>query len=565
MTWASSKQIDDPIATRRPGANGRLVLGLGLASFALGCDPGQTLWSDVPQSEIAPPAPVDDQNQLPSYVAQCEAVLGPVPEISCDPADPAPGTNVTKIPVLVGGRLLGFDGQGSAEDEALLAKRASEGRYECDFPSIGGDFACTVGSTLVQYQSPDNPNVQWVGLCRGVGRDNPGYDRFIGNGLIGANVKTGEMCFFFGLNPEPDAAYELPRLTSDASSEALSPWVAPKEMPGSCLSCHPNNDPWIFTPWLMPPYMREVLSRPEYGLELPDGVALDDVLAARHIAPTPATLQTMLPPPLPDGRTAWTEEEILDDNGAVLRRQYRAVGSSYVHNEALGQVKPRTGLQPESWKINFRDRLKLQPSETMCSAPCHSTGNEHWHALAMDSIAAEKYSQYMVPDETLRELTWMPGAPDGGSVGDTDSYTVDAISECPIPRQVAEPPRAMARCDEQGASVELLWLYPNTFGDVPGRDDIRFDVAITAQEEPLGISPQSPLEGVPIEEAADRTVVRDVAPSEEGAYRIAIPSPQAAGTVHVHVQPKRYCFEEPDRRPFAHAPPARITVELACE
>jgi hypothetical protein len=563
MTCASPKQISDHMVTKLPDTIGHLVVALGLASSALGCDLGHTEASEIPPSEVGPPAPVDDENQLASYVAQCEAVLGPVPEISCDPADPAPGTNVTKIPVFVGGRLLGFGGQSSAEDEALLAERAREGRYECDFPSIGGDFACSIGSTLVQYQAPDNPNVQWVGLCRGVGRDNTGYDRFVGNGLIGANVKTGEMCFFFGLNPEPDAAYELPRLRSDASSDELAPWLPPRDMPGSCLSCHPNNDPWIFTPWIMPPYMREVLSRPEYGLELPEGVALDDVLAARHIAPTPAPLQTMLPPPLPDGRTAWTEDEILDANGEVLRRQYRAVGSSYVQNEALGQVKPRTGMQPESWKINFRERLRLQPAETSCSAPCHTTGNEHWHALAMDSIAAEKYSQYMVPDKTLRELTWMPAGQDD-SVGDTDTYTVDAISECPIPRQ-AEPPRATPRCDDQGASVELVWSYPNTFGGVPGRDDIRFDVAITAQEEPLGISPQSEVEGVAIDDAADRSVIRDVAPSEEGGYRITIPSPVASGTVQVHVQPKRYCFEEPDRRPFAHAPPARATVELACE
>lgn len=142
-------------------------------------------------SPLGPPAPVDDGNQLPAYVAQCESVLGPVPEISCDPARPAPGTRVTRIPVFVDGRLLGFRTPVPAADQAILARRAAAQDYTCDFPSLGGDFPCSVGSTLVHYQSPDNPNVQWVGLCRGIPTDNPGYDRFVGNGLIGANVKTG--------------------------------------------------------------------------------------------------------------------------------------------------------------------------------------------------------------------------------------------------------------------------------------------------------------------------------------------------------------------------------------
>src|SRR5262249_10913932 len=126
------------------------------------------------------PAPVDDGNDLSAYVKQCEAVLGKIPAISCDPAHPAPGTKVSKIPMFVNGRLLAFTGATSDEEQQLLAERRAANQYTCDFPSTGGQFECTVGSTLVEYQSPDNPNVQWVGLCRGVGHDNPGYDRFIG-------------------------------------------------------------------------------------------------------------------------------------------------------------------------------------------------------------------------------------------------------------------------------------------------------------------------------------------------------------------------------------------------
>lgn len=44
-------------------------------------------------------------------------------------ADPAPGTTVHEIPVFVDGRLLGFDGEPSPEERALLEERERLGDY----------------------------------------------------------------------------------------------------------------------------------------------------------------------------------------------------------------------------------------------------------------------------------------------------------------------------------------------------------------------------------------------------------------------------------------------------
>lgn len=553
-----------------------LLLMVVPTTTGLACEAGETL--DAQAQELRfhsrAPARVDDGNDLVEYVAQCEAVLGPIPEISCDPDHPTPGTRVTKIPVFLNGKLLGF---GHEDDATTLAERSAQDRYTCDFPSIGGDFPCTVGSTLIQYENPENPNVQWVGICRGVQRDNPSYDRFIGNGLIGANEKTGEMCFFFGSNRgSEEKPYVLPHLTSEAeSSEALRPWLRPKDMPGSCLSCHPNNDPWLLTPWLQPSYMQTVLENPSYPLSLPPDVALEDVLAARFVRPTPTQYKALLPDAPPEGRTTWTEEEIFDENGYLRHRQYRAVGSTYVANEAAGSVGPRTGKKPESWQVSFRERLRLHTAETSCARGCHALGNENFSKLALDSLGAEHASAYvsdMMRIDGSVLSGWMP--PYGGSKAEAQQAfargeaTVPAITECPIPKQLQSEPRVNVDCQER--VITIAWEYLNDFGEVPGRDDVRFDVAVSdvdLAELDRGVSPAADLEGIAMLEAPGVTIARDVTtdPGTVADYSLEIPFDARRGEWAIDLQPKRFCFEEPDRRPFAYAPPYRVEIDVASE
>jgi hypothetical protein len=499
------------------------------------------------------PAPVDDRDELSLYVKQCEAVLGPIPDISCDVDNPAPGTVVRRIPVLVNGRLLGFGER--AEDAALLAQRERTGEYECDFSSKGGDFPCYVGSALVQYRSPENPNVQWVGLCRGAQKDVPGYDRFLGNGLIGSNEVTGEMCYFFGANPKPDEPYVLPSLSETAKVGGdFGPWLPPKDMPGSCISCHPNNDPWVNTPWIQPEYMRATLTRATYPLSLPADVTVDDLLSGSIIDETPRALKVLLPEPLPAGRTGWREDEIIQ-NGRVLRRQYRVVGSSYVANESMGAVKARTGMKPESWFIPFRDRLLLVPNSQSCANGCHALANEHIKKLSHDSLDRGSSPSYTT-HTGLAARTWMPPngilMPEAPQMVEAETPSVPAITECPLPK-----PLGYAKLERRPGYVEIAWTYTNDYGAVPGRDDIRFDVAFSLSSPigNMGVSDMWDLEGVQMVPHDDVEVLRDVRPDDDGAtYVVRLPTEVTS----VKIQPKRFCFEEPDRRPFAYAPPLSL-------
>jgi hypothetical protein len=67
---------------------------------------------------------------------------------------------------------------------------------------------------------------------------------------------------------------------------------------------------------------------------------------------------------------------------------------------------------------------------------------------------------------------------------------------------------------------------------------------------------------VRINDADAVTVVRDVASTDGASYDVNLPVRDLhGGPMTLLVQPKRYCFEEPTRRPFAWAPPRKIMID----
>jgi hypothetical protein len=111
--------------------------------------------------------------------------------------------------------------------------------------------------------------------------------------------------------------------------------------------------------------------------------------------------------------------------------------------------------------------------------------------------------------------------------------------------------------------IDVRFEYVNDFGGVPGRDDVRFDAAALAagvDGANLGLAAGTRLEGARVEEADGLRVVRDLAPIDGKSYLLRL---RRDGARTALLQPKRYCFEEPGRRPFAYAPP-RVVDLSAC-
>lgn len=94
--------------------------------------------------------------------------------------------------------------------------------------------------------------------------------------------------------------------------------------------------------------MEAKLARGAQPVALLEGLDWPSLAPARIIEPTPSRYKAKLPTPLPPGRSAWTEEEIVDQSGELVHRQYRVVGSSYVANESAGTVPARKNLHMPS-------------------------------------------------------------------------------------------------------------------------------------------------------------------------------------------------------------------------
>lgn len=229
--------------------------------------------------------------------------------------------------------------------------------------------------------------------------------------------------------------------------------------------------------------------------------------------------------------------------------------------------------------------MRLHPLEGSCAGGCHALANEIFSALAHDSLGLTSLSAYR--SEALAAdggHAWMPpgGNHDAGRLRQqVQSYaeseaSVPAITECPIPKRLTGPVEFELHCptsaDGPEGSIEVRWHYVNDFGQVPGRDDVRFDVALAFDVDadlPLGTRMDDPHEGLGMhaDVAQGIDVVRNLAADGRGGsmYRMRVPMPRGVSERRLDLQPKRFCFEEPDRRPYSHARPMRVRADLDCE
>ena len=201
--------------------------------FALfGC-PTQPVDSDLPRETGSPDAPIETARftSYAEYVAACEAVLGPVPELTCQ-------TGTTEVPITV-----------TTADGTVRPVQTSDdleaGR--CDRPSVGG---CGAGTRLGRV---DNTlGTQFVYGCRNYD-DDPAIDQI---NVVATHPETGISCYFS--TRHRDNAYGAIDVLPHPGSEAEVPgqpgesfWYTLDRLLGSpCVECH-DNDALLRNPWVM--------------------------------------------------------------------------------------------------------------------------------------------------------------------------------------------------------------------------------------------------------------------------------------------------------------------------
>ena len=154
------------------------------------------------------------------YAYECEAILGPLPKLSCADAIEVPTTN-NGVPVTFPG---GSEGNGSANPN------------DCDHPWAFG-MACQTGNKVGRYQGlnsdgSENPDVVFITFCRDGGL-----------GVIGYKFSTGETCFFSIV--DGGDSNNPPKPGEAGYNEA---WMSPSVVAADkCQNCH-MADPFLHSP-----------------------------------------------------------------------------------------------------------------------------------------------------------------------------------------------------------------------------------------------------------------------------------------------------------------------------
>ncbi len=177
-----------------------------------------------------PPVETATFDTYAGYVAACEAVLGPVPELTCQ-------TGTTVVPVTA----TTADGTvRTAESSADLLN----GR--CDRPSVGG---CGAGTRLGRVDNEQGTH--FVYGCRNYD-DDPAIDQI---NVVATDPGSGVSCFFS--TRHRDNAYGTIDVLPHPGSDATVPgsdepfWYTYDQLLGSpCNECH-DNDALLRNPWVM--------------------------------------------------------------------------------------------------------------------------------------------------------------------------------------------------------------------------------------------------------------------------------------------------------------------------
>jgi hypothetical protein len=531
------------------------------------------------------------KNTITKFGDEARSVFGPIPHLACATA----GARV--IPVEVDGNIVDLRPNINKAGHPLeFEHRNASGAIvkwtnsipRCDKPSLAGKITyCGPNSRLNRVV---NGNVEWLVLCRKSSasqevksdaywlRSNP---KFALLGAIGFNRETGELVFFDGRKDRSGFDWSKPFVPpggdsySDSAGRAAAEQLYDPTFHVQCSACHDNKNAYVINPHI-------ATARVGYGeaVERVASFSLGDYL-----------------PEMPRREGA----------------PFRVIGSDYTLRYSVEIARARTVRDPRG----------------NCTG-CHTlTTQLTGQRFAADAVALEpwipkptwiqsvglKYEKYLLAEVDAHRTDWARQSGPGKihpwmapGVGNDLSVQHDGLSladwqvlstclwgaggsECGY-RPLYTPcpaPGAGARGDgygpedlstvmltlpdgETGAEgvLRASWRYLNAYGNVPQRDDVRFDLAIKdtpvpsdnripsasdypSAEEAIGATKESEdgnfaLSGstITIRNASYMGHLRFTEPTPSTKlreYRIDIPA-SCNRRYLVRLLPKRVCFDQ---------------------
>jgi hypothetical protein len=450
----------------------------------------------------------ESRNIITRFGDEARAVFGPIPDIDC-----ASGAAKT-FPLEVEGNIVDLKpNPGKTEHPLEFEHRDAAGNVvkwtdripKCDKPSLAGNVTyCGLNSRLNRVTKG---NVEWLFFCRKSNsslevasnpywqRSNPKFARL---GTIGFNSRTGEIVFFDGRKDQEEFDWSKPfippggRSYSDRVGRAAAEAIYDPTFQIQCYACHDNKNAYVINP-----HAHQARVGYFAGNGDPRAIAF--------------SLGDYLPEPPRDEGTP-----------------FRVVGSGYTstYGVELGRaktVRDPTGNCTSCHTLTTQTTGRRFAADAVAQEPWIS--NPTWGQLLELRDEKMKYARvaahrtdwalrsglgkihpWMVPGDgnelsalppgisstdwqTLSNCLWDAGgaecgyrplytpcpAPESGSQGDGSKPTEAAVAVLPLP--VGET--GLARV------LRVSWKYLNSYGNVPGRDDVRFNVAVKETGIPL--------------------------------------------------------------------------------
>ena len=454
-------------------------------------------------------------NVVTRFGDEARAVFGPIPYGDCRDGAKA-------IPVEVEGNIVDLKANLAKPRHPLeFEHRDATGRVvkwtdsipKCDKPSLAGTVTyCGLNSRLNRLV---RGNVEWLFFCRKsnssleVGRDpywqktNPKFALF---GTIGFNSRTGEIVFFDGRKDRAEFDWSKPFVPpgghsySDTVGRAAAEALYDPTFQVQCSECHDNKNAYVVDP-------HAGQARVGYlgGRDDPRAIAfsLGDYL--------PATPREEGAPfrVIGSGYTATYSVEL-----GRAKTVQDPTGNCTVCHTLTTQVTGRRfapdAVAQEPWVSNptWAQLLELEAEKTKYAHvarhrtdwalrsgpgkihPWMVPGHGNELAALPPGISSAEWRQ-------LSDCLWGAG---GAECGYQPLYTL-----CPAPQLGAggdgfEPKDASVAvlslpAGETGADrlLRVSWRYLNNYGNVPQRDDVRFNVAV--KETRIPSSGEAPAAG----------------------------------------------------------------------
>lgn len=532
------------------------------------------------------PAAVSE-DPITKFGDEARAVFGPIPpgdcnapysrrlilEVDGNSVDLAPNPSKPEVPFEFEHR----DANGN------LVKRTTS-LPKCDKPSLAASAYCAMNSRLARVNLN---HVSWTFLCRksssSLEVDNIEYwrstdPRFALYGAIGFNDLTGEIAFVDGRKDRDTFDWSSPFVPpggqsySDVVGRARAREIYDKTFKIDCHACHDNKKPYVIDP-----HVKQ--ARVGYAFGETDGRA-----------------------------AAFALGEFLPQRTAKAEAPFRVIGSGYTAGRAFEMRRAKAVGFPghpctachslttlESGRRFAADAAGKMPTvvhptpgqlDALFEQKVLLTNvKNHRTDWALRSGAGKIYpwmrpvngGDLSVPSLDLSDADWSRLSQCLWDAGGEECGYQPLYTACPAPGKDGDGFDAKDFTTEvnwqlQGRelpALRLKWRYRNGYGEVPTRDDVRFDIAVLVTEPPPAI--RQPLDSefpttsaakgnefktirgqvgmsgaaILIKNASFRGHGRWSDPSPTTAMRdYAVDVPAVCGKRYLfRVLPKRFCFD----------------------